>query len=211
MPDILLKIVVNERQHVDRDTACESILTYLWEQGMPGATMRRGEAGLDFCGNINYDLLEDSYFNDLPVIIESVMDQVHLKKIEGGLSRMTAHGQISLVAGIGEKSAENHSHFVVKIYTRENSRLIKKDEYEKILQLLKKYHAIWGTVTKAVAGYGRDRVIYGRHLFSPAEHLPLIIECVVEKEHLEPLLEELKVVVAEGAVFTVPAELIINK
>lgn len=211
MPDVLLKIVVNEQQHEKREATCRKILNYLLEQGVPGATMRRGEAGLDYRGSLSYDLLEDAYFNDLPMIIESVMDKADLEKIEGGLRRMTAHGQISSMAGAGEKEMENQGHFIVKVYTKETAKLIKKGEYEKILQLLQSHNAIWATVTKAVAGYGRDRVIYGQHIFSPSEHLPLVIEGVIAKEHLGPLLEELKPVVTEGAVFTAPVELIINK
>jgi len=211
MADILLKIIVNEQQHEKRDTTYKKILTYLWEHGVPGATMRRGEAGLDFQGNINYDLLEDPYFNDLPILIESVIDEEKITEIEGGLSQMIVHGQISRVEGIRENDMKNHSHFVVKIYTRESSKLVKKDEYDKILQLLQKHKAIWATVTKAIAGYGRDHVIYGRHLFSPGEHLPLIIECVADWEHLPLLLNELEKVVTEGAVFTAPVDLILNK
>lgn len=211
MPDVLLKIVVNEQQHKKRDALCREILAYLWEQGCPGATMRRGEAGLDYRGNVSYDLLEDAYFNDLPILIESVMDRTAAEKLEGGLCGMTEHGQISRISGIDGNDKGDHTHFVVKVYTRESSKLIKKGEYEKILQLLQKHHAIWATVTKAIAGYGSDRVIYGQHVFSPSEHLPLVIECVVEREHLTLLLEELKTVVAEGAVFTTPVDLIMNK
>ncbi|MDD3169138.1 MAG: DUF190 domain-containing protein [Eubacteriales bacterium] len=211
MAAILLKIIVNEQQHEKRDTTCRKILTYLWEQGVPGATMRRGEAGLDYQGTIRFDLLEDSYFNDLPILIESVMDKAVMDRIEGGLRRMTMHGQISRIEGIKETDMEKHSHFLIKIYTKESAKLVKKDEYEKILLLLQKHKAIWGTVTKAIAGYGRDRVIYGRHIFSPGEHLPLIIECVADKEHLPLLLDELREVVTQGAVFTAPVDLIVNK
>jgi PII-like signaling protein len=211
MTDILLKIVVNEQQCEKREATCRKILTFLWEQGVPGATMKRGEAGLDFRGNLSYDFLEDTYFNDLPIIIESVMDQSAMEKIEGGLKKMAEHGQISRIEGVDEKSMDSHTHFAVKIYTRESTKLIKKDEYEKILQLLQKHQAIWATVTKAIAGYGSDRVIYGRHVFSPSEHLPLVIECVTDRAHLPMLLDDLKAVVSEGAVFTAPVDLIINK
>ncbi len=211
MSDILLKVVVNEQQHEKRDAISRKILAYLRDQDAPGATMRRGEAGLDYRGNVSYDLLEDTYFNDLPIIIESVMDGTAEERLEGGLSEMAEHGQISRISGIDENNKAANTHFIVKVYTRENSRLIKKDEYEKILQLLRKHQAIWATVTKAIAGYGRDRVIYGQHIFSPSEHLPLVIECVVEKEQLSRLLEELKSIVTEGAVFTAPVDLIMNK
>ncbi len=211
MTEILLKIIVNEQQHDKRDAICRKILAYLREQGAPGATMRRGEAGLDYRGSVSYDLLEDTYFNDLPIIIESVMDRTAADRLEGGLREMAAHGQISRVSGMDENNNGANTHYIVKVYTRESSRLIKKDEYEKILQLLQKHQAIWATVTKAIAGYGRDRVIYGQHIFSPSEHLPLVIECVVEKEHLSQLLDELKAIVTEGAVFTAPVDLIMNK
>lgn len=211
MGAVLLKIIVNEQQREKQDTTCKKLLTYLWEQGVPGATVRRGEAGLDNRGVINYDLLEDTYFNDLPIIIESVMDKAFKDKIEGGLSGMVTYGQISSIEGMKEADLENHSHFVIKIYTRESAKLVKKDEYEQILQLMKKHKAIWGTVTKAIAGYGSDRVIYGRHLFSPGEHLPLVIECIADREHLPLLLDELKAVVTEGAVFIAPVILIMNK
>jgi PII-like signaling protein len=134
-----------------------------------------------------------------------------MEKIEGGLQKMAEHGQISRIEGVDEKSMDSHTHFAVKIYTRESTKLIKKDEYEKILQLLQKHQAIWATVTKAIAGYGSDRVIYGRHVFSPSEHLPLVIECVTDRAHLPMLLDDLKAVVSEGAVFTAPVDLIINK
>jgi len=211
LSDILLKIVVNEQQQEKKSATCKKILSFLKEQGIPGATMRRAEAGLDYHGNINYDILEDTYFNDLPIIIESVFDNDKLEKLEEGLERMTGHGQISLMKGADENAMEQSSHFIVKIYTKENSRLIKKDEYEKILQLLKKHKAIWATVTKAIAGYGRDGIIYGQHIFSLSEHVPLIIECIVDREHLKKLMTELEEVVLEGAVFIVPAEVAVNK
>lgn len=211
MPDILLKIIVNEQQHEKRDATCKRIISYLRDQGVPGATMRRGEAGLDYRGAIIYDLLEDTYFNDLPIVIESVLNRSMLQKVEGGLCQMTIHGQISKVEGADALEMEQHSHFIVKIYTKENSKLIKKDEYEKILQVLQKYKAIWGTVSKAIAGYGSDGVIYGQHLFSLSEHLPLVIECIVEKENLSKLIDELNAIITEGAVFTAPVELVLNK
>ncbi len=210
MPDVLLKIVINEQQKENHSEIGRKILSYLLDRGVPGATMRRGEAGLNHRGDLCYDLLEDSYFNDLPVVIESVMERAEYKKIEEGLRKMIVHGQISKIESTGQ-DLRSASHYIVKIYTRESPRLIKKDEYEKVLQLLKKHNAIWATVTKAVAGYGRDGVIYGRHIFSPSEHLPLVIECVAERDQLPLLLDDLKAVVKEGAVFSVPAEMIMNQ
>ncbi len=211
MSDVLLKIVVNEQQNENREVTCKKIVTFLWEHGVPGVTMKRAEAGLDYQGNIKYDLLEDTYFNDLPIVIESVMDKKKMKEIEGELNQMAAHGQVSEMEGIDAKKLDHNTHYIVKVYTRESSKLIKKNEYEKVLRLLQKHNAVWGTVTKAIAGYGSERVIYNQHLFSFSEHLPLIIECIVEKKHLTELLAELELAVTEGEIFTAPVDLIINK
>ena len=41
--------------------------------------------------------------------------------------------------------------------------------------------------------------------------MPVVIECVVPCEHLKDLLNELESLVEEGAVFTTPIDLIMNK
>ena len=41
--------------------------------------------------------------------------------------------------------------------------------------------------------------------------MPIVIECIVPSEHLNELLEQLKDIVEEGAVFTAPIDMIINK
>lgn len=211
MSDYLMRIVVNEQQHEKKKLTCNAILTYLWEQGAPGATMRRGDAGIDHEGTIDYDILEDAYFNNLPIIIETVIDKTMIKKLEGGIKSLMEHGQISLSKCLDESDAYNHQHFIVKVYTRENNKkLLKKEEYEKILSFLQKKNVIWATVTKGIAGYGRDHVIHSRHLFTLSEHMPLVVECIVDQENLSGLLEELKKTVTDGVVIALPVDLILN-
>ncbi len=53
MADYLMRIVINEQQHEKKELTCNSVLAYLWEQGAPGATMRRGDAGIDNEGNMS--------------------------------------------------------------------------------------------------------------------------------------------------------------
>jgi len=211
MTEYLLRIVVNEQQQDEKEQTCNAVLSYLWAQGMPGATMRRGDAGIDELGVIWYDILEDSYYNNLPVIIESVSNKSLIDKLEGGLREMVKHGQITLVKGLEESEISLHDHFVVKIYTKENKKkIIDKKEHEKILSLLKEKKAIWATVTKGIAGYGKDHVIHNQHLFTLSEHMPLVIECVVEKENLDGLLLEIKEMAIDGIVFVVPVQVIKN-
>jgi len=208
----LLRIVVNEQQHEKREQTSKTILSYLWQQGVPGATMRRGDAGLDESGYIYYNILEDTYFNNLPIIIESVIDTLIINRIEGGIKTLVKHGQISIVKGIDNVDISEHDFFVVKVYTSENKKkLLDKDEYEKILTFLQKKKAIWATVTKGISGYGRDHKIYNQHLFSTSEHMPLVVECIVGKDNLSYLLDELKSVVTDGIVFTAPVDVILNR
>lgn len=212
MTDYLMRIVINEQQHEKKELTCNSVLTYLWEQGAPGATMRRGDAGIDNEGNIEYDILEDAYYNNLPIILESIVDGALLNKLEGGIKSLVKHGQISIVKGCEEADLKDHQYFVVKVYTSEKKKkLLDKDEYEKILRFLQKKHAIWATVTTGIAGYGRDHVIHSQHLFSLSEHMPLVVECIVDKPNLSALIEELEQVVTDGVVFTLPVNLILNK
>lgn len=212
MTNYLMRIIVNEQQHEKKEQTFKAVLTYFWEQGVPGATMRRGNAGIDEQGRVEYDILEDVYFNNLPIIIETVIDQALIDKVEGGVKALVKNGQISITKGFEEKDLNEHEYFVVKVYTSENKKkLLKKDEYEKVLTFLQKKNVIWATVTKGIAGYGRDHVIYSQHLFPLSEHMPLVVECIVDKENLSSLLEELKQIITDGAVFTFPVNVILNR
>ena len=212
MAEYLMRVIVNEQQHENKEQTSKAVLSYLWEHGAPGATMRRGNAGIDYNDNIEYDILEDAYFNNLPIIIESVMDEELIKKVEEGVKSLVKHGQVSVSRGFEKTSSNEHQHYVVKIYTSENKKkLIKKEEYEKILHFLQKKKVIWATVTKGVAGYGRDHVIYSQHLFPLSDHLPLVVECIVDQENLPGLLEELEKVVTDGVVLTLPVDLVLNR
>lgn len=212
MADSLMRIIVNEQQHEKKEQTSRAVLKYLWGQGAPGATMRRGHAGIDNEGNIEYDILEDTYYNNLPIIIESVLEEAMMKKLEEGVKSLVKHGQISIVNGCEKADLKDHQYFIVKVYTSEKKKkLISKEEYEKILRFLQTKNVIWATVTKGIAGYGRDHVIYSEHLFALSEHMPLVVECIVDKTCLSDLLQELERVVTDGVVFTLPVNLILNK
>lgn len=60
-------------------------------------------------------------------------------------------------------------------------------------------------------GYEKDRVVHKQRVFSLSEKMPIVIECIVPSENLKDLLDELKNIVEEGAVFITPIDLIIDK
>ena len=56
-----------------------------------------------------------------------------------------------------------------------------------------------------------DRVIHKQGIFSFSEQMPIVIECIVPSKYLKDLLIELKIIITEGAIFTTPVDMIMNK
>lgn len=54
-------------------------------------------------------------------------------------------------------------------------------------------------------------MIHQQKIFSMSEKTPIVVECIVSSEHLNDVLVGLKEVVEEGAVFTTPVHLMMNK
>lgn len=209
----LLKIIFNEQQELNQEQLVQKIMEFLLEQGFPGATVRRGTAGLDYEGEFSNDLLEDNYFNNLPLLLEAVADAEQINRVKDGLKDMIEHGQITLIKNVETESAsKENEYWVVKIYTNEKkARIIDRDEAEKILAFLHEKEVIWATVSKGISGFGRSGEIHSQHLFSVGGHLPLIIEFVVNDDKLQGIIEELKSMVHDGILFKTPVELLQNK
>lgn len=208
----LLRIIVGEQEYnADSHNVYEWIRNFLWQKGFPGLTIRRGELSLDYQSGMHSVVLEDVAFNDLAIILETVADDSQIEKVRQDLIENVPHGQISVTKGMEEKDMEKHDYFVVKVYTKEDNSWFKKEQYEKVLNFFQDKKVIWATVTKGLVGYGKDRVIQKQRIFSFSQKMPVVIECIVPSEHLKDLLEELKNVVEEGAIFTTPIDMIMNK
>ena len=210
--DSLLRIIVGEHEfNSNSRNVYKEIRALLWKEGFPGVTVRRGELSLDYKSIIHSIALEDIEFNDLAIIIETVADNNKIERVKQDIIRNIPHGQVSIIRGMEEKNMEMHKYFVVKVYTKEDNSWFKKEEYEKVLEFLQKKKVIWATVTKGIIGYGKDRIIHKQRVFSFSEKMPIVIECIVKAENLKSLLNELKNVVKEGAVFTTPIDLIMDR
>jgi PII-like signaling protein len=208
----LLRIIVGEQEYnADSHNVYEYIRKLLWQKGFPGLTIRRGKLSLDYQSGMHSIMLEDVAFNNLAIIIETVADDIQIEKVKQELIEKVPHGQISVIKGMVEKEMEKNEYFVVKVYTKEDNSWFKKEKYEEVLSFLQKKKVIWATVTEGIVGYGKDRVIQKQRIFSLSQKMPIVIECIVPSEHLKDLLEELKNVVEEGAIFTTPVDMVINK
>lgn len=208
----LLRIIVGEQAETEQSQIFyEWIKRYLWEKGFPGLTIRRGEMNLDNQAKRHISILEDQQFNDLALIIETVHSDEAIDAVVPEIKKRIAHGQMSVTKGMVAEDMDAHRYFTVKVYTKEENTWFKKEEYEKVLAFFQKKKAIWTSVTKGIVGYGKDRVIHQQKIFSMSEKTPIVVECIVSSEHLNELLDGLKEVVEEGAVFTTPVHLIVNK
>jgi len=208
----LLRIVVGEQEHnIHSRNAYEWVRKFLWEKGFPGLTIRRSELSLDYQCKSHSCTLEDIAFNNLAIIVETVADNSQIIKVKQELVENMLHGQISIVNELEGEGKKMYSYFVVKVYTKEYNSWFKKEEYEKVLNFFQKKKVMWATVTKGVVGYGRDRVVHKQGIFSFSEQMPIVIECIVSSQYLKDLLEELKLIVDEGVIFTTPANIIMNK
>lgn len=174
-------------------------------------TIRRSELSLDYQCKLHSCTLEDIAFNNLAIIVETVADNSQIIKVKQELVENMLHGQISIVNELEGEGKKMYSYFVVKVYTKEYNSWFKKEEYEKVLNFFQKKKVMWATVTKGVVGYGRDRVVHKQGIFSFSEQMPIVIECIVSSQYLKDLLEELKLIVDEGVIFTTPANIIMNK
>lgn len=210
--DSLLRIVVGEQEYKDKPHIISQwIRNFLWEKGFPGLTIRRGEMSIDYHSSMHSFVLEDVEFNNIAIILESVADSSKIESVKQELINNIPHGQVSVLRGMEEKDMEKHDYFVVKVYTNEENSWFKKEEYQKVLSFFQNKNVIWASVTKGIVGYGKSRVVHNQKVFSLSKKMPIVIECIVPSEHLKELLDELKVIVEEGAVFTTPVDVVINK
>lgn len=210
--DSLLRIIIGEQElNVNSQNVYEWVRKFLWEKGFPGITIRRGELSLDYNSGMHAPTIEDIAFNNLAVILETVANDSQIEKVKQELKENMPHGQVSVIKGMEEKDMYTHDYFIVKVYTKENNSWFKKEKYEKVMNFFQKKKVVWATVTKGLVGYGKDRVIHKQGIFSLSEKMPIVIECIVSSKYLKDLLQELNIIVKEGAIFTTPVDMIMNK
>lgn len=208
----LVRVIINEQLEKGEKSIYKSIFQFLYENNIEGATMRRGDAVLDDKGNIHFiNINEDIYFDNLPIIIESVMDNGKIDTTIKGISNITNQGQISVISEIGEKEMNDFEYCSIKIYTKENAKWFKQEEYEKVFETLKEMGVIWATMTKGIMGYGKDKIIHKSKILSFSEQLPIVIECMVKTNEANKVISKLEEIVTQGVVFTVPTTVLVNK
>ncbi|MFT4004506.1 MAG: DUF190 domain-containing protein [Lacrimispora sp.] len=209
MGKCVMRIIVNEERKKNEATY-EDIIQYLWQNGVSGATAFRSTASIDDKKQLHYQLLEDVYFNDLAIIIESVMDRSMADSLTDSLKILVGKGQISFY---DEKESDDNMDLMydIRVYTQEHAVIFKHNEYEKVLNMLKESGVKWATVSKGIAGYGENHKMVHQKIFSFSVNEPILIECLTAEAHLKEVLDKINEIIAEGTICTIPVQVYIDK
>ena len=210
MGKCVVRIIVNEERK-KQEATYEDIIKYLWKKGAPGATAFRSTASIDDKKQLHYQVLEDVSFNDMAIIIESVMEREMSDPMIEDLKKLVGKGQICFYdeqEGNGEPMALMYD---IRIYTQEHAVIFKHNEYEKVLNMLKDSGVKWATVSKGIAGYGEDHKMLHQKMFSISVNEPILIECLTPESNLKEVLDKINAIITEGTVCTIPVQVHIDK
>lgn len=210
MGKCLMRIIINEERR-GKESTYHDIIRYLWQEGVPGVTAFRSAASIDNKKQLHYQMLEDIYFDDLAISIEAVMEKELADNLAEDLEILVGKGQISIYDEMEEDGINMEFMYDVRIYTREHEMLLKRSEYEKVLEMLDKAGVKWATVSKGIAGYGKDHKITRQSIFSLSGNDPILIECLTPGDKLEDVLKKINSIISEGIICTIPAQVYINK
>lgn len=205
---VLLHVVVN-----NYDIA-KQITNVLLKNNISNVVVRRGIEVIDSGDQRHVDVIEDPAFNNLPLIIETVIDNKQLDQISTTLHKLVPekNGQVDVIPGISGEEANMTSKFVnMKYFIHPQERWVFEKSYEKVLQVLQNHHVDWATVTKGLAGYGENNT---RELtkiddfIQLSEHIPIIIEGIVPTAEVDDIIKETKPLFKDGIIFTTPIDVV---
>ena len=92
----VLRIIVGEQESMaDSRNVYKWIREFLWKNGFPGLTIRRGELNLDYKSRMHSIAIEDVQFNDLAIILEAIVDNSKIEEVKHELIKNIPHGQIN--------------------------------------------------------------------------------------------------------------------
>lgn len=89
---------------------------------------------------------------------------------------------------------------ILKIYISEDTRYKSHNLYNALVFKLKELNIVGVTVTRGIAGYGHNKVIYTARFVEMSSSLPIIIEAIDTKENIERVIPEIKEMVKEGLI-----------
>lgn len=205
---VLLHVVV------DNYDIAKQVTNVLLKNDISNVVVRRGIEVIDSGDERHINVIEDPAFNNLPLIVETVIDDEQLTQISPALQKVVSaqNGQINVIPGITGEEVNMSSKFVnMKYFIHPEKRWVFEQNYEKVIQVLQKHHVNWATVTKGLAGYGANSTRELNKIddfIQLTEHIPVIIEGIVPTAEVDAIIKETKPLFKDGIIFTTPINVV---
>lgn len=205
---VLLHVVV------DNYDIAKQVTNVLLKNDISNVVVRRGIEVIDSGDERHINVIEDPAFNNLPLIVETVIDDEQLTQISPALQKVVSaqNGQINVIPGITGEEVNMSSKFVnMKYFIHPEERWGFEQNYEKVIQVLQKHHVNWATVTKGLAGYGANSTRELNKIddfIQLTEHIPVIIEGIVPTAEVDAIIKETKPLFKDGIIFTTPINVV---
>ena len=89
---------------------------------------------------------------------------------------------------------------LMRIFIGEQDRWGKLPLYQAIVEMLRAEKLAGATVIRGMAGFGAKSHLHSTHLLALSQDLPMIIECVDSREHIDRVMPKIDEMVGDGLV-----------
>lgn len=207
----LLRVIVPEMARNSRGNILEQVQTYLWQQQVAGLTVRRSMTGISNDATRQSSVLEDAAFNNLPLILESVISDEQLHNVLPTIKRIVTKGGVTTVPEEADQQLANNvsNHMNVKIFMRNVKARDGRSELDLVLEILQQNDIDWVSVTKGIRGFGQRKEQYNPK-FSFSKNVPVVVDIFMTEQQARAVFPPLEATVSEGVVFKTSASLVIK-
>ena len=173
----------------------EDIVKYLFENGDPGVTVLRGEAGLDKKGHV-LDAHTEYISYELPIEMQIYGPTDQISRIVASVNEpvQKVGGQMVTIPEVLDMKAEGgrekmkDEDSLLRVYMKEDDQYHHVPLYEALLKMLQQQGLYWVTVARNLEGFGKEHVIHKAQLFHPAHHPSLSMEAVIPALKLKDIM-----------------------
>ena len=89
---------------------------------------------------------------------------------------------------------------LMRIFIGQTDRWERKSLYSALIELFRAKGLAGATVIQGVAGFGPDSILHEAHLLRLSQDLPIVIEVVDTKEHIDAVLSEVDRMMSGGLI-----------
>lgn len=207
----LLRILVPELAQNSTGNIAEEVQKYLWQERVAGLTVRRGVTGIADHAAREDNVLEDSAFNNDPLILEAVLPNEQVDEVLPTISQLVTRGEVTTIPEEADDKLQNNlsEHMNIKIFMRDVKQADGKSDLDTVLTTLQENGIDWVSVTKGLKGFGSEHKLYNPK-FTFSKNVPVVIDIFLTEQQAQTVLPLLEEAVSEGVVFKTSASLVIK-